>query len=164
VFWFQFIMPVRRRAYSSRRRYAPQRSLRFVQDAVSYVLKAVPTSKASQALVVAGATVNGVRRVCRFDFSVATLTGDCVFALVYVPEGIQIANLALNVSTDNVTSLYVPEQHVILSGVASPMVSRFFSYQSRSLASNDQVYLLARSLGEGEVVLSFRCSFAVAFG
>jgi hypothetical protein len=138
--------------------------LRFVQDAVSYTVKGVATDKAKSALVVAGATVNGIRRVARFDLSIDTLAHDVLFALVYLPEGMQTDNMNLMFSEDAAASIYVPEQHVIMSGVASVgSAGRFFSYQSRSLASGDQIYFLARAFGDASDVY-FRCSFVVAFG
>jgi hypothetical protein len=114
---------------------------------------------------VAGANVNGVRRVARFDLNITTNAAPVHFALVYIPEGIDAANAKLVISQWNQTSsLYIPEQHVIMSGVVSSQSpSRYFSYQSRSLASNDQVWLLMRST-QANALIAFRCSFVVAFG
>jgi hypothetical protein len=97
----------------------------------------------------------------------AARTQPVAFCLVYVPEGIPGNNLALNFSNNPgvVTSMYVPEQHVIVSGVTNgDTPQRFYSYQSRSLASNDCVMMLYRCMGAEATDIVFRVSFMIAFG
>jgi hypothetical protein len=161
-----FIMPVRRRAYSTRGRYSTPRGPRFVQDAIAgYIEEMQGPGQTTQQMIVAGANVNGVRRVARFDLNICTNNAPVHFALVYIPEGIQLANASLVLSAQNqASSLYIPEQHIILSGVISSLTpSRYVSYQSRSLASGDQIYLLMRQT-IADTHVGFRCSFVVAFG
>jgi hypothetical protein len=118
--------------------------------------------------IVAGATINGIRRVARIDLTLATPTANAqlTFALVYVPEGItgEQQNIAL-ATTDAQTSLYVPEQHVMTSGtVTSGTVQRYFVPTGRSLASNDTIWLYARAHdADCQGMLDFRVSFMVAF-
>jgi hypothetical protein len=139
-----------------------------VQDAVAGTVPEVASNDSSRFLIVAGANVNGIRRVGRFDLAIQGLdqTTQVAFALVYLPEGMT-PDVNVNFSAeDAATSLYSPEQHVILSGVVSGFnVSRYFSYQTRSLASQDSIFLVLRTpIQAGTPGVTFRCSFIVAFG
>jgi hypothetical protein len=118
--------------------------------------------------IVAGASINGIRRVARIDLTVGTPTAaaELAFALVYVPEGITATDQNINFSTtQNPVSLYVPEQHVLTSGsVTAGSHQRYFVSTGRSLASNDTIWLYARATaGDNAGLLLFRCSFLVAF-
>jgi hypothetical protein len=65
-----------------------------------------------------------------------------VYALVYVPEGINAEGISLNISDPSVAaSVYTPEQHIILSGCATfdMYPARYFG--SRNSASGDSVHL-----------------------
>jgi hypothetical protein len=161
-----FIMPVRRRSYSSRRRYGPRRSPRYVNDAIA---TRIPVTQATARYkVIAGATINGIRRVARLDMTIGTptTTGQFAFVLIYVPEGIDPDRQDMNLSAvDAQTSIYTPEQHVIASGtVTFGGVQRYFVPSGRALASNDSIYLFARAFEESSVgVLDVRISFMIAF-
>jgi hypothetical protein len=160
-------MPARRRSYSSRRRYGPRRSPRFVQDAVagSIVIQGEDTFRFP---IVAGANINGIRRVARIDLTIGTpaAAAAIAFVLAYVPEGINGKTQNILLSTaDNQTSLYVPEQHMITSGtVTVGHMQRYYAPTGRSLASLDTIWLFCRAVsGESGGPLIFRCSFLVAF-
>jgi hypothetical protein len=161
-----FIMPARRRSYSSRRRYGPRRSPRYVQDAIASRIQV--TAETARFKIITGATINGIRRVARIDLALATpsAAAQFVFALVYVPEGINGGEQQLLLATTEAqTSLYVPEQHVLTSGtVTAGTVQRYFVPTGRSLASNDTIWLYARAHdADCTGVLDFRVSFIVAF-
>jgi hypothetical protein len=144
-----------------------RRAPRFVADAVAGVMPALPRDTTGHALIVAPATVNGVHRVTRFDLTVSSMIQDSVvfFALVYIPEGINPDGTVLSFTDgQQPVSLYVPEQHVIATGVCQWNIPcRVFSWQSRSLASGDRIVLLTRSV-EDQVLVRYRCSFSIAFG
>jgi hypothetical protein len=89
------------------------------------------------------------------------------FALVYVPEGIKGETQDINFATkgEGITSIYVPEQHVMASGaVTFGSVQRYFVPSGRSLASNDTIWLYIRAPNnDTHGAVTFRCSFLVAF-
>jgi hypothetical protein len=160
-------MPPRGRSYSSRRRYAPRRSPRYVQDSVAGQVTASDGDTA-RFLIVAPANINGLRRVARMDLNIGSPTeaAQIAFALVYVPEGIVGGSGQINLSTANAaTSLYVPEQHVLTSGsVVGGTMQRYIVPVGRSLASMDSIWLYARSYNNGsQGSLMIRASFLVAF-
>jgi hypothetical protein len=118
--------------------------------------------------VVAGATINGIRRVARIDMTLGTPTAAAqfAFALLYVPEGIDPTRQDLNLSADDAqTSIYTPEQHVMTSGtVTFGGVQRYYVPNGRALASNDSIYLFVRAFEDGSTgVLDVRISFMIAF-
>jgi hypothetical protein len=118
--------------------------------------------------IIAGATINGIRRVARIDLTVGspTIAAQIAFALVYVPEGIDGSQQNIALATEGATtSLYVPEQHVMTSGtVNNGTVQRYFAPTGRSLASNDTIWLYARAHDtDSQGWLDFRVSFMIAF-
>jgi hypothetical protein len=107
-----------------------------------------------------------MRRVRGFTVDLDVAPNNVVaWALVYVPEGIPAANLTVNVSAGGIPgSFYTPEQHVICQGIAmNSNGSRTSSRFGRTLASNDQVYLLVKNLGGGDASVCAIIRFAVAF-
>jgi hypothetical protein len=118
--------------------------------------------------IIAGASINGIRRIARIDLTIGTPTAgaEIAFALVYVPEGITPTDQALNFSTNtNPVSLYTPEQHIIMTGtVTSGAHQRYYATGGRSLASMDTIWLFARAAAtDNGGLIVFRCSFLVAF-
>jgi hypothetical protein len=118
-----------------------------------------------RAVIVAAANITGVRRVR--DFTVKLIVDSPVMcALVYLPEGINPEGIALNLSEPSgATSLYTPEQYIILSGciAAGDMYpARYFG--SRNLASGDSIYLRTRSVAtENASLLPYLVSYHIAF-
>jgi hypothetical protein len=118
--------------------------------------------------IVAGATINGIRRIARIDLTIGTPSAGALlaFALVYVPEGITVNDQNLAFSTaNNPVSLYTPEQHILTTGtVTSGAHQRYYVPGGRSLASMDTIWLFAKAAGNDNTgLIVFRCSFLVAF-
>jgi hypothetical protein len=118
--------------------------------------------------VIGSVPVAGLRKARGFRLECAC-DGHIAFALIYLPEGIAIANAVLNFSTTAAaTSLYQPEQHILCSGISepgSPVV--LSSSQTRALANGDSIYLIARQMEPGlttDLSLFWRCSFFISFG
>jgi hypothetical protein len=142
---------------------------RFVGDSVCGALSVPHTNNPTVNTPVIGSVpVAGLRKSRGFRLECAC-DGHVAFALIYLPEGIAIANAALNFSTTAAaTSLYQPEQYILCSGISepgSPLVLP--SSSSRALANGDSIYLIARQLEPGlttDFTLFWRCSFFISFG
>jgi hypothetical protein len=154
-----------RRSFGSRGRRGVVR--RFVKDYVASTAGLADQAVTYKFLIVPGTNINGLRHATGFSLDVITanLQIPVYFALVYVPEGITANGLMLNISTpDNPTSFYVPEQHVLCSGIATAAtVVHARSVGSRALSSQDTIYFLARGFGPNAGV-AFRCVFSISFG
>jgi hypothetical protein len=91
-----------------------------------------------------------MRKAKNFDIMMSSQGVDntgspIVWALIYVPEGINPQNIQINAADANpevFSSLFEPNQHVIASGVISPGQDvRLFSPLARNLNSGDCVVL-----------------------
>lgn len=92
--------------------------------------------------------VQGMRKCKNFTLSICCFSDvPILFALVYVPQGTNASDLNIG-TVDNPTSIYEPNQNVIISGVVpqgltTPVVK--YSPLARNLNSGDQIFLVLRS-------------------
>lgn len=120
--------------------------------------------------------VAGVRKVKNFDitFTYDTFTAPVMWALVYVPQGMSHVALTrpTQYSDQNTapSSLYEPNQNVIMSGVL-PVTANTKIVQrtrlARNLNSGDSIYLYIRSVMddsfEGSASFMAQLNFAITF-
>jgi hypothetical protein len=163
-------MTVRR--YSRRKGGASVRNYsgsRFVSDTISIVIPAPAGPNVTVfSVVVAQMNNQGVRHVKNFDLQAMhdpapQTTG--TYALLYIPEGIADAQIQLTLNpAPALASLYIPEQHIILSGISSSLGTvHQFSSRNVSLSSNDKVVIAWRPDG-GAAAFHVRISFWISFG
>jgi hypothetical protein len=154
-----------RRSFGTRGRRGVVR--RFVKDYVASTSALADAGITYKFLIVPGTNINGLRHAAGFTLDVITanLAIPVYFALVYVPEGITVNGLMLNISQPAAPqSFYVPEQHVLCSGIATAAtVVHARSVGSRALSSQDTIYFLARGFGP-DAGVAFRCAFSISFG
>lgn len=92
--------------------------------------------------------VQGMRKCKNFTLSICCASDvPILFALVYVPQGTNPSDLNIG-TADNPTSIYEPNQNVIISGVipkdlTTPVVK--YTPLARNLNSGDQIFLVLRS-------------------
>lgn len=92
--------------------------------------------------------VQGMRKAKNFTLSVCCRSDiPLLFALVFVPQGTNPSDLNIG-TADNPTSIYEPNQNVIISGVVprdltTPITK--FTPLARNLNSGDQIFLVIRS-------------------
>jgi hypothetical protein len=128
--------------------------------------------------VISSVQIQGARKVK--NFTIETLQQDstadenalestsCVaWVMVYVPEGMADNPGEIQYSETEAVrllSMYVPEYHIILSGITSPdNPTRAFAPVSRLLNSNSCVMLLYRCMGKDEAEISVHVSYLCAF-
>jgi hypothetical protein len=108
----------------------------------------------------------GVRKAKNFKLD---MVGDSAipsyWAILYIPEGINPdTGLTVGGVTAAGSSIYEPNQHVIMFGVCSSgSPVHQFSSLSRNLNSGDQIVLVAQGVAEGVVNLRGIVSFVIAF-
>lgn len=134
---------------------------------VNQTITAIPSGATSAATisfkVVNPVTVQGMRKVKHLEVTLAGNTNSrVVWALVYVPQvDLSLANLTLN--TDNASSLYEPNQFVMMSGTtdfAAGML-RFRTPMARNLNSGDAIVLLLKNLTSVDVTVSGTIRYAI---
>jgi hypothetical protein len=147
------------------RRSAPSsaRVLRYVYDSICGS-HAISVEGTDRAIIVPAANITGVRRVRGFTLKLS-VSLPVIYALVYVPEGINAEGISLNISDPTVaTSVYTPEQHIILSGCATTDMYPVRYFGSRNLSSGDAVYLLTRSVSATEAgAMIYTVTYYIAF-
>jgi hypothetical protein len=139
------------------------RVLRQVCDSI-HVSRIFAVDATDRAIIVPAANITGVRRIQDFTLKLSAAS-PLVYALVYVPEGINAEGVSLNISEPSAaTSVYTPEQHIILSGVVSGDMYPARYFGSRNLASGDAVYLLTRAVDAKEAgALIYTVTYYIAF-
>jgi hypothetical protein len=110
----------------------------------------------------------GVRHVKNFDLQCILDPGPAAtgtFALLYVPEGIADGQIVLTLNPQAaLASLYIPEQHIILSGICNSQgTMHLFSSRNVSLSSNDKIVVAWRP-DNGPTNFRVRVSFWISFG
>lgn len=92
--------------------------------------------------------VQGMRKCKNFTLNICCYSDvPILFALVYVPQGTNPSDLNIG-TVANPTSIYEPNQNVIISGVVpktltTPVVK--YTPLARNLNSGDQIFLVLRS-------------------
>jgi hypothetical protein len=159
----RFSRPVRTARYSSETTH--------IYDLLTIIQGQAPTVPA---LLVPGSNAQGVRKAKNLTvkFVTTTLHVPLIFAVVYVPEGVNPGTLTLSVGTPSAPlSLYEPAQNVIMYGqlVTQPQSpQQFHTRLARNLQSNDSIYLLLRPLvkydeGQWVVNLDILCNYAICY-
>jgi hypothetical protein len=137
------------------RRYAPRGyryhshlTSRVVSNAIDCPLDLLPDKTIASAICAALSPVAGLCKVRAFLLE-ASSSNAVLFALIYLPDGIDPTVTNLRLSTAQTTSsLCPPAQRVILSGTTNPGALAVLSAQSiRALASGDGIDLLAGNIG-----------------
>lgn len=143
-----------RRSFSSRRR-SGSRKVKYSNETFSVNTSITQNGGALDGdgfVVVDSLNALGTRKFKnpRLTVSCSKLTANGVeydqpvyFALIYVPEGIQIQPTDLHVGQGLSTSLYEPNQNVILQGLIHPGQTYTFSNRlGRNLDAGDQIICL----------------------
>ena len=115
----------------------------------------------------------GMRKAKNFTLSMQYTPFDApvAFALVYVPEGQEpqpINRAAWSTSETAPTSLYEPNQNVILQGLLPTTCNgrlEFRTRLARNLNSGDTIYLVLRSIDDFTEAPAFSCqlNFAICY-
>jgi hypothetical protein len=124
-------------------------------------------------LLVPGSASQGTRKVknITLKFISTELKVPLIFAVIYVPEGIEPDKLKLaRCAPTQPVSLYEPAQNVIMHGqfvtqASGPQV--FHSRLARNLQSNDAIYILFTPLVKYETEWSadidILCNYAICY-
>jgi hypothetical protein len=123
-------------------------------------------------LLVPSSSVQGTRKVknITLKFISTPLRVPLIFAVVYVPEGVDIERLTLGKGTaDAPVSLYEPAQNVIMHGqfvtqALGPQV--FHTRLARNLQSNDAIWLLCCPLvatDQWDSDIDIICNYAICY-
>uniref|UniRef100_A0AAU8H6G6 Cap n=1 Tax=CRESS DNA virus TaxID=3138951 RepID=A0AAU8H6G6_9VIRU len=141
----------------SRRRYArgrPLKTVKYSNETMNFGgQKQYNTAENSPTLfapIIAAVTTQGMRKCKNFTLHIETTSSvPIAFALIYLPQGQVPENQILNFGLqDAPSSIYEPNQNVILSGVVqanSPQLT-FRTRLARNLNSGDSIYILYRQL------------------
>lgn len=148
-----------RRSYRAPRRYY-SRSVKPVKYSnetynASFTYHWAATPGTSMVTMIPSVDSLGMRKVKNFTLSITqsptmnsdytvTSASSFMYALVYLPDGVQANTLSIGSST--AASLYEPNQNVIASGICSSNNGQFrlMSRLARNLNSGDRVVLLLR--------------------
>lgn len=127
--------------------------------------------------IIPSTDVSGTRKVKNFELQFQYEKQLCpvAYALVYVPEGtnpnaLELTTLSVD-PTQPPTSLYEPNQNVIMSGILpieSQAITKFRTRLARNLNSGDSIYLVLRHsvniTGQGEPgAVIAQCNFAICY-
>ena len=119
------------------------------------------------ATVVGPTTTAGIRKVKNFTINVPHVTGNAaLWALIYVPEGLNPAPQLNIPGAQLAASIYEPNQNIIACGSCLSVGHIVKSRLARNLGSGDSVILamkFADALGTAVSYL-FSVSYAVKFG
>lgn len=122
-----------------------------------------PANPMQKIICVPAVTVQGMRKVKHLEVTLAAdARAICVWALVYVPQvDIALPNLTLN--TNNATSLYEPNQFVMMSGTTDFIAGtlRFRTPMARNLNSGDAIVLLIRNITDVDVNVRGTVRYAI---
>lgn len=140
--------------------------------AADYTQGPSPTFKAP--IVLNPAQISGMRKIKNISIRGVispNQPGYLVLACIYLPEGLQADNQELNIAAanGNSTSIYEPNQNVIMSGVANINSDQPFYMSNRlarNLNSNDSVLIFARPSFvnfPSAVTVSFTVNYVIAF-
>ena len=155
--------------YSRFRRGYNRRMGKYTSENYNALLAFAPGDEAKYSVVVGETSTAGVRKVKNFTIHVPNISsGGAVWALVYVPQGLD-QNAGLNVATSaDAVSLYEPNQNVIACGCLMNNGQVIRSRLARNLGSGDSIVLvmkLAEALGGSDTLRwLFSVSYAIKFG
>ena len=155
--------------YSRFRRGYNRRLGKYTSENYNCLLAFAPGEDAKYSVVVGDTSTAGVRKVKNFTIYVPNIaSGGAVWALVYVPQGLD-QNAGLNIATSgNAVSLYEPNQNVIACGCLMNHGQIVRSRLARNLGSGDSIVLvmkLAEALtGAEPLKWLFSVSYAIKFG
>lgn len=136
----------------------------------------VPTNNTANAQIIPAITTQGMRKCKHFNLSLYSDSFVPVYwALVFVPNMTSVQNLTVSNTVGTLTSLYEPNQFVIMCGVlpggmTTPLKCK--AYTSRNLNSDDSIYLIVKNFvvndpeGGSEAVpynIDAILSYAIAF-
>jgi hypothetical protein len=133
------------------RRVASRSNVKWSNETCAYsaVINVGSATETKRFSVVPTAAIYGMRKAKNFDIYIMHGAADAtdppiLWALLYIPEGVSTAGITLNAGDGTVyTSLYEPNQHIIVSGIADQTgITRAFSPLARNLNSGDQVILV----------------------
>ena len=161
-------MPRRTRRYYRRTR--PLKTVKYSNETYDTIteINLQPSSQANISLISA-VDAQGTRKAKNFTLRFAYAgPHPLVFALVYLPQSQQVSNITMgNVQTP--TSLYEPNQNVIISGFVTPagnQVQTFRTRLARNLNSGDSIVLALKNpntvnaaTGQIGIILNYAISY-----
>lgn len=153
--------------YYRRRYYRPKKKYNIENRVIHELISSNRENgfNQNQIQIVPPSTIEGVRKVTRFNITVTSNAdiGTIYWALVYIPEGAVTSSLFPNQNT-----LFNPSNYVLASGVTDTTSGpiRISSRIQKNLNANDQIYLLtATDLGNGNpgYYISGLVRYAIAY-
>lgn len=130
------------------------------------------TTNIDPIVLVPSISQQGVRKTKNYTLSlycsqIGNNTTPLQFVLVYVPEGTKPSALSIG-ANDATTSLYEPNQNVILQGsilAGGSLVQRFTTRLSRNLNSGDSIQLIIQNPSgiSGQATLQTQLNYSIAY-
>lgn len=164
-------MPRRYRRY--RRYYRNYKVAKYSNETYSTAANDRWLANASRHTICIPATnILGTRKVKNFSLSLSLLTEESIpifWALVYIPEGTDVSGINFGNFSESVistTSLYEPNQNVIMQGVIdNKQAYKFRTPLARNLNSGDTVAFVFRSAADfsADATLALTLNFALAY-
>lgn len=173
----------RRYAYRPRRAYTPK-SVKPVKYSCEHkTFTGQNTTSTEQPVtnsvdLVAGISAQGMRKAKNFTLDLSsigfpgegesgTIIRPVYWALVYVPEG-SPGDIKLSTPTTSTSSLYEPNQNVIMSGIITSdgQKNRFTTKLARNLNSNDKIsllYLLPQDNAAHDINVNICLTYAITY-
>jgi hypothetical protein len=168
-------MPRRFRRYARSARTV--KPVRYANETVSgRASGTIAAGQTATSIVVASTTAQGVRKVknptLRLVMAPPQPASPVVWALVYCPQGFPAGSLVLTmgVAGQPPTSIFEPNQNVIMSGLLNPTgTAEPVTYRSRlarNLDSGDAIYLLFMNPSTAEIAVAaaFTFNYAICYG
>ena len=164
-------MPRRYRRY--RRYYRNYKLAKYSNETHSTAATDTWLANASRhTICIPKTNVLGTRKVKNFSLSLSLITNETIpifWALVYVPEGTDVSGINFGNIAESVistTSLYEPNQNVIMQGVIdNKQAYKFRTPLARNLNSGDTVAFVFRPAANftADSTLALTLNFALAY-
>ena len=162
--------------YRKYRKYKKAYKLQKYSNETQHIFIGVPVPAQGQNPVqqdidvIVNTDVQGMRKCKNFTLQLMSDSTaiPIMWALVYVPEGTQPSNMSLP-NQNNVTSLYEPNQNVIMSGIldtnSGTVVKR--TRLARNLNSGDRIVIVASAVvghgNGGPTAFLVQLNYAISF-
>lgn len=174
----RYVQPYSARRNYKKVRYSNETSTFLIQqDIAANNTSSFPTNPQGQLVgkvLVDAATIQGTRKVKNMTLSISA-TNECpipiLCAVVYVPQGTNPSSIQVNAPQAASTSLYEPNQNVIMQFVLNPVfdsgtgtnVQRFKTRLARNLDSGDAIYLVCAPAFAHQAGNAYTCKLSGTF-
>lgn len=164
-----FVMARRYRRYRRRR---PLKTIRYASETVSYRAQFPQNNQINNYVITLIDPDNsqGLRKVKNLTFTIHLDTQAftkpflVAWAIVFVPQGQSAGNILMGSSDQKVSSIYEPNQNVIMSSFMDPnRVSRYRTRLARNLNSGDSIQLVVQTRSYETSSDSIFCDFMLNY-